>query len=148
MALTGKKGLLYGKMTVGSMAEDLRWNNSFDLLIDTGSSWSWVNSCDRDKDAYWRDSNHTCPYFKQWESSTLEAVETAEDEGEPMKSSTASHGKLDVKKGITGKKGIATKTVEYGGGGMQIHGPIYEDFLQPTGAPDEEYKAKLPLIMN
>ena len=35
----------------------------FNLLIDTGSSWTWVKACDKDTDNYW--ATNRCPdqYF-------------------------------------------------------------------------------------
>ena len=103
MPLSGSKNILFGKMTFGTTSKPMK--NSIDLLIDTGSSWTWVYSCDKEKNPYWQD--HYCPYFKQWESSTLTPVEDDPDK-------EARFGKY----GITnlGKKGIATKSIIYGDG--------------------------------
>lgn len=65
------KGVYFAKLTVGKTESPL--NSTFNFLVDTGSSWNWVHSCNPDKFAFW--TNHTCPYFRVNESSTLECSE-------------------------------------------------------------------------
>jgi hypothetical protein len=44
----------------------------FNLLVDTGSSWTWVKACDKSKDPYWQ--NNKCPesYFDMAASPSLD----------------------------------------------------------------------------
>ena len=65
--------MLLTKMTIGTT--DHPNNNSVAMLVDTGSSWSWVKSCDPSRSSYWQDNS--CPYFRQNDSSTL--TSTGED---------------------------------------------------------------------
>ena len=62
---------MLAKMTVGTT--DLPKNNTLDLLVDTGSSWSWVMSCNKHENDYWE--NNTCPYFDMTTSSSLSPME-------------------------------------------------------------------------
>ena len=44
---------------------------TFNLLVDTGSSWTWVNSCNKAFNSYWKYND--CPkyYFDMTKSSTI-----------------------------------------------------------------------------
>jgi hypothetical protein len=67
----GEESNLYEtKIMIGSGKDQ-----TFNLLADTGSSWNWVKSCDKDEYAYWQ--NNQCPeyYFDQAVSSTLECTD-------------------------------------------------------------------------
>lgn len=46
-------------------------DQTLNLLADTGSSWTWVKSCDKSQYPYW--DSHTCPdyYFDEAASSSL-----------------------------------------------------------------------------
>lgn len=65
--ILGFYGLLLAKMTIGTTAAPK--NNTLSLLVDTGSSWNWVMSCNKNEEGYWR--GRVCPYFDETESSTL-----------------------------------------------------------------------------
>lgn len=59
------------KLSVGTPSD----SQTFDLLVDTGSSWNWVNTCSGEFQTY-RDqakNNATCPsyYFDSKKSPTL-----------------------------------------------------------------------------
>ena len=41
--------------------------NTFSFLVDTGSSWNWVYSCNKDKHDFWK--THDCPFFDEHSSS-------------------------------------------------------------------------------
>lgn len=53
--------LLLAKLTVGTT--DAPKNNTLDFLIDTGSSWTWAMSCNKNEEPYWKLNN--CPYFDE-----------------------------------------------------------------------------------
>jgi len=61
------KGLLLAKMTLGTTSSPM--NNSLNLLVDTGSSWTWAFACDKANSFYWE--THNCPYFSSGNSSSL-----------------------------------------------------------------------------
>jgi hypothetical protein len=48
--------------------------STHNLMIDTGSSWTWVNSCNSDVNEYWDREGNECPfyYFDEDESTSLE----------------------------------------------------------------------------
>lgn len=48
---------------------------SFDLLLDTGSSWTWVDSCNSEIHPQWKENE--CPeyYFNEDASSTLQCTD-------------------------------------------------------------------------
>lgn len=54
-------------MTIGTTPAPK--NNTLSLLVDTGSSWNWVMSCNKNEEGHWR--GRVCPYFDETESSTL-----------------------------------------------------------------------------
>ena len=41
-------------------------NQTFNLLADTGSSWTWVKSCDKEMYTFWQDNQ--CPSYYYDES--------------------------------------------------------------------------------
>ena len=56
------------KITVGSTEGR---DQTLNLLVDTGSSWTWVKSCDKTQFPYWE--SHSCPeyYFDEAASTSL-----------------------------------------------------------------------------
>jgi hypothetical protein len=58
-------GLFAAKMTIGTVeGRDFDPKKStLDMLVDTGSSWNWVMSCNNNTGHYWE--KHKCPYFDE-----------------------------------------------------------------------------------
>ena len=44
---------------------------TFNLLVDTGSSWTWVNSCNKAYNSYWNENSCPFYYFDMTKSTTL-----------------------------------------------------------------------------
>jgi hypothetical protein len=62
--LRGPGGIYFAKMTFGSSNPP----QSFNLLVDTGSSWNWVASCNK---TTWKGDKCPSYYFNESLSSTL-----------------------------------------------------------------------------
>ena len=55
------------KMTVGTTENPK--NNTLSLLVDTGSSWNWVLTCNKNIHQHW--AGKECPYFDDTQSTSL-----------------------------------------------------------------------------
>jgi hypothetical protein len=59
------------RITFGKSSNSSEEQQTFNLLVDTGSSWTWVNSCNKAYNPYW--TKNKCPsyYFDMTKSTTL-----------------------------------------------------------------------------
>jgi len=66
----GENVAFLAKITFGTSSNKSE-EQTFNLLVDTGSSWTWVNSCNKAYNPYWNENKCPSYYFDMTKSTSL-----------------------------------------------------------------------------